>query len=210
MLIFGCVSQRSTVPTAPSTRTVAGVYHKVRPKETLWRISKAYNVELDKIVKANRIPDAGEIERGQLIFIPGAGSVLDTNKADINFAKTASFVWPVRGKVVSYFGQRVSGRVNKGIDVQASAGDNVYASRDGRITFCGDLKGYGKTIIIEHKNNFSTVYSNVVDTKVRLNYNVSQRTVIAKTAQAGRGSLSFMHFEIRKGHLSQNPLFYLP
>ncbi|MFH1655531.1 MAG: LysM peptidoglycan-binding domain-containing M23 family metallopeptidase [Candidatus Omnitrophota bacterium] len=210
LLISGCVSQRSAVLTAPSRQKVPGVYHRVKSKETLWKISKAYNVALDEIVKVNRIPDVGKIEKGQLIFIPRAGEVLDTKKVVINFSKTGSFVWPVTGKVASYYGQKISGRLNKGIDIQTNSNGDVYASRAGKISFCGNLKGYGKTIIIEHNNNFTTVYSNILDPLVEVDSSVSQRAVIAKTASAEKGSQSFLHFEIRKGHLPQNPLFYLP
>jgi len=210
MFISGCVSQQAAVLTIPRTQDVCGVYHKVKPQETLWKISKIYDVSLDEIVRVNRIPDAGKIEKGQLIFIPGANQTLDTDKVDTNFAKTSSFIWPVKGKIASYFSERVSGRLNKGIDIQTNAGEEVYASREGKISFCGDLRGYGKTIIIEHKNNFSTVYANIADPAVKVDNLVSQRTLIAKTASGQKQSLSFLHFEIRKGYIPQNPLFYLP
>jgi murein DD-endopeptidase MepM/ murein hydrolase activator NlpD len=100
--------------------------------------------------------------------------------------------------------------LNKGIDIQTNAGEDVYASGEGKISFCGDLRGYGKTIIIEHSNNFSTVYANIEEPLVKLDSIISQRSVIAKTANSQKQSSSFLHFEIRKGYIPQNPLFYLP
>ena len=209
MQIFGCVSYQSAATTTPK-REASGVYHKVRPKETLWKISKVYNVSLDEIVRANRIPDATKITRGQLIFIPESGRVLDVGKASREISKASSFIWPVKGKVLSYFGEKVAGRENNGIDIKASTGENVYASRSGKVSFLGELKGYGKTLIIEHRDNFSTVYANIVEPKVKIKHSISQGDVIAKTAASNKWNHSFIHFEIRRGYSSQNPIFYLP
>lgn len=210
VFVSGCVSYQSEVLTVPQTQKKTGVYHKVMPKETLWRIAKAYDISLDEIVKANRIPDATKIEKGQLIFIPGISQVLDLNSLDSSFAKAGNFIWPLKGRVISYYREKVSGRVNKGIDIQASSGEDVLASKSGKVTFSGDLKGYGKTIIIEHNDNFSTVYANVAQPQIKLNSNVSGGSTIATVGKLDKGKQSFIHFEIRKGYSSQNPVFYLP
>lgn len=209
-LFFGCVSYQSAVLNVPETQKRAGVYHKVKPKETLWRISKAYDVPLDEIVKVNRIPDVTQIEKGQLIFIPGVSQTLDIDSLSSAANKGGYFIWPVKGSVVCYYGEKASGRENKGIDIQTSSGQDILASRSGKVTFLGDLKGYGKTIIIEHNDNFSTVYANIAEPQTKLNSNISQGAAIAKVAKLDKGRQSFLHFEIRKGYSSQNPIFYLP
>ena len=208
--LFGCVSYQTGAMRAPEAQKTPGIYHKVMPKETLWRIAKAYDVSLDAVVKANRIPDATKIEKGQLIFIPGASQVLDIDKSDTKLYSSGSFIWPVKGRVICYYGEKVSGRINKGIDIQSGSGQDIYASKNGKVTFLGELKGYGKTIIIEHNDNFSTVYANITEPKATLNSGVSQGSVIAKIAKLDKGRQSFIHFEIRKGYFSQNPMFYLP
>ncbi|MDD2653662.1 MAG: LysM peptidoglycan-binding domain-containing M23 family metallopeptidase [Candidatus Omnitrophica bacterium] len=208
--LFGCVSYQSAVLSVPETQKKSGVYHKVMPKETLWRIAKAYDVSLDEIVRANRIPDATKIEKGQLIFIPGVSQIIDLDSSSSSSVKTGYFIWPVKGKVICYYGERISGRVNKGIDINATSGEDVLASKSGKVTFLGDLKGYGKTIIIDHGDNFSTVYANIANPQVKLNKNVTQGFSLAKVDKLNNGKQSFIHFEIRKGYSSQNPMFYLP
>lgn len=49
---------------------VAGFYHVVETKETLYRISQNYDVPIGKIMKANLIKDPSKIRRGQALFIP--------------------------------------------------------------------------------------------------------------------------------------------
>ncbi|MGE5844704.1 MAG: LysM peptidoglycan-binding domain-containing protein, partial [Syntrophaceae bacterium] len=54
-----------------------GVYHRVKPGETLWRISKAYNVDLQELAEINNITDASRITAGNVVFIPDAPRVID-------------------------------------------------------------------------------------------------------------------------------------
>jgi len=113
--------------------------------------------------------------------------------------------------VVSYFGATSNMAKNKGIDIAARQGAAVLASRGGKVTFTSErLKGYGKTVIIDHLDGFETVYAynaqNLVDTNQRIN----QGDVIAKTGKTGRADRPMLHFEIRKKHKPQNPFYYLP
>lgn len=50
----------------------ANIYHSVAPGETLWRISKMYEVDIDTLAKVNQIRDARDIEIGEKLLIPGA------------------------------------------------------------------------------------------------------------------------------------------
>ncbi|MFQ5694191.1 MAG: LysM peptidoglycan-binding domain-containing M23 family metallopeptidase [Nitrospinota bacterium] len=53
-----------------------GVYHVIRPGETLYRISRTYGVDLETLVKVNHIADARRIVAGTRLFIPGARRTL--------------------------------------------------------------------------------------------------------------------------------------
>jgi len=57
-------------------KTRKGVYHKVQPGETLWRICYAYQANMKTVSRFNRIKDPEHITVGQEIFIPGAEKVL--------------------------------------------------------------------------------------------------------------------------------------
>ncbi|MCG8430464.1 MAG: N-acetylmuramoyl-L-alanine amidase [Candidatus Omnitrophica bacterium] len=68
---LACPSPKSYAPVgAPYARN--DLYHVVAPGETLWRISKMYDVRMDDIMCANRLPRADQLEMGQRLFIPGA------------------------------------------------------------------------------------------------------------------------------------------
>lgn len=46
------------------------IYHEVGPGETLWRIGKSYDVDVNTILKANNLRDASQIKNGQRLLIP--------------------------------------------------------------------------------------------------------------------------------------------
>ena len=48
------------------------VMHEVGPGETLWRISKMYDVAIDDIARANHLADITQLEKGQQLLVPDA------------------------------------------------------------------------------------------------------------------------------------------
>lgn len=56
-----------------------GVYHCVKSGETLWRIARAYNVDVQDLAEINDITDPSRIKIDNVIFIPGAGQVVDVS-----------------------------------------------------------------------------------------------------------------------------------
>ncbi len=184
-----------------------GIYHRVQRGETLWRISKIYNLDLDEIVRANRIPDATNIEVGQLIFIPDRQR---PQRLDTNYSGD-DFIWPIRGRVIATFGQTFNNLINKGINIQPYNNPDVFAARGGRVIFSADnFASFGKTIIIDHSDGFMTVYARNAQVFIRPGDSVQKGALIAKAGSAARDKDIYLHFEIRKGRISQNPYFYLP
>lgn len=53
-----------------------GVLHTVLPGQTMWDISKAYNVSRESIVKANRLKSPDNLKIGSKILIPSAREVV--------------------------------------------------------------------------------------------------------------------------------------
>jgi len=208
VLTAGCVSLKTQEEVSVggfARRERKGVYHKVKKGETLWRIAKSYNVPIKNIIRANNIPKAAKIEKNQLVFIPGATAqeiFLDVDKAQ------NEFIWPVKGKVIRYFHQQQEGRINKGIDIRVQEGDMVKAARTGRVVFADYLSGYGYTVILDHLDGLYSVYAKNSKLLVKLGELVLRNKDIA---QVGRSSdLAYLHFQIRKKSIEDNPLYYLP
>ncbi|MCX5702286.1 MAG: LysM peptidoglycan-binding domain-containing M23 family metallopeptidase [Candidatus Omnitrophica bacterium] len=192
----------------PKPEGLPGTYHRVEAKETLWRISEMYRIELEELIKINHISDASQIEIGQLIFIPGE---VKSQTPSVNPKQSEDFIWPAKGKVISSFGQASSNMINKGIHIETYKDAEVVASRTGRVIFYSpSFNVFGKTIIIDHGDGLSTVYARNSEVFVKIGDEVQRGVRIAKVGQAGRDKNSYLHFEIRKRHIPQNPYFYLP
>lgn len=175
----------------------------------------------------NGILNASQIEVGRRLRIPGrAVSVPEapapavsapaplpvaTSRWEPPAGEARGFVWPVQGRVISIFGTRGRGRVNKGVDIQAASGADVRAARGGRVDFVHEgLPGFGKTIIIDHGEGFASVYAYVGEILVGKGDVVAQRQVIARVGETGRTEVPALHFEIRRKQKPENPLHYLP
>ncbi|MBU1006568.1 MAG: N-acetylmuramoyl-L-alanine amidase [Candidatus Omnitrophica bacterium] len=76
---LGTMEPYPTIPgkivTAPDVSR-GDIYHEVGPGETVWRISKMYDVNLKDIVLANNLKDAAVLEKGQKLLIPNAAPLV--------------------------------------------------------------------------------------------------------------------------------------
>ena len=203
-LVTGCAAKQVITPIA----TGPGFYHRVVRGETLWGISRSYDIPVDRLVKTNRLPEASRIDTGQLIFIP-------KDKAEIRPAQTLSthqaFAWPVDGRVISTYGSKHKGITNKGIHIAAEQGTDVVAAGDGRVSYAGNyIRGFGHMIIINHADTFQTIYAHNSENLVKPGDEVKQSETIAHVGSSGRATQPYLHFEIRKNHKPRNPFHYLP
>lgn len=205
----GCATTYTPPPNPPLQ--APGIYHEVKRGETLWRIAKTYDISVDELMRANRLADSAQISAGQRLFIPDAAGIRAVPKLEDIQGTPRDFLWPARGRVIAFFGAIKENAVNKGIDIRMKEGEEVVASRSGRVVFADDkLKGFGKTLIIDHGDNYSTVYAHNSQLLVKAGDEVRRGQAVAKAGSTGRAKEPFLHYEIRKGHEPQNPLYYLP
>ncbi|MDD5018873.1 MAG: peptidoglycan DD-metalloendopeptidase family protein [Candidatus Omnitrophica bacterium] len=198
----------ASVSTVYSSTASSATTHTVTRGETLWRIARNYQTDPEEIARVNKIPDSTTISVGQKLVIPGSSR----RRATTNFTAgqgTEDFIWPVKGRIAAYFHQQTSGVSNKGIDITTQDIQDVMAARDGRVIFVGRLAGYGETIILDHKDGLSTIYCGYASSCVKLGDDVRQGTTLAKTGSSPARLKDALHFEVRKKHKPQNPLYYL-
>jgi len=184
-----------------------GVYHVVDPGQTLWRIASAYGVSLDELVRANHLLDADQLSVGQRVFIPGAGSVITLPQVDL----PGDWIWPVpQGRVISYYGASRKTHRHQGVDIAGRHGDPVLATRSGRVVYSGaEMRGYGKTVIIDHGDGLHSLYAHNSALLVRKGQRVNGGQKIARVGRSGNASAEHCHLEIRRNDVPVNPLQYL-
>jgi len=189
---------------------VNGTYHRVEKGQTLWKISRLYGVEIEDLLAANRLTDSSSLTEGQMVLIPERKQRLPESVAA--GAQDQEFIWPLKGRILHRYGEYRDSSVNKGLDIEPAGKKLVLASRSGTVVFYSDnFLDLGKTVIIEHPGGFWTVYSGNSEVFVKTGDYVTRGENIASAGGSGRpDGKNYIHFEIRKGHVPQNPSFYLP
>lgn len=130
---------------------------------------------------------------------------------DTPFAKRkGKLVWPAKGRVLKRFGQKVGkgGLRWQGILLDVNVGTQVKAVHHGRVVFADWLKGFGMLIIIDHGDNFLSLYGRNQALMVEVGDWVSADDLIATSGDSG-GEEVGLYFEVRKSGEPQNPLRWL-
>ncbi len=121
-----------------------------------------------------------------------------------------NFRWPVRGRVISSYGEKNDGGTNDGINVSVPEGASVRAAENGVVAYAGnELKGYGNLVLIRHADEWVTAYAHNSELLVKRGDVVSRGQVIAKAGQSGSVTTPQVHFELRKGSTPVDPLKHL-
>jgi len=196
--------QKTGTSVAQTEKTKKSVVHFVQKGETLWQISRKYQVSVQSISSANQISENGRLIVGQKLVIPDARSSLISSH---------SFIWPLNGQITSQFGIRTLGNrrdYHTGIDIDAPAEALIKAAESGKVSFSGYINGYGNVVIIDHGEGYFTVYAHSTSNLVKEGQNVTKGQVICRVGSTGHATGSHLHFEIRENGRPVNPLDYLP
>lgn len=122
-----------------------------------------------------------------------------------------SFRWPARGRIISAYGSKTSGASNDGVNIAVPEGTEVKASDDGVVAYSGsELKGFGNLVLIRHSNGWVTAYAHNSALNVKRGDTVRRGQIIAKSGSTGNVSSPQLHFEVRKGAQTVDPMKHLP
>ena len=110
--------------------------------------------------------------------------------------------WPTDGRVVATFGAQVHPRFGtrtfkNGVDIAAVEGTDVAAVFPGHVVYTGWFKGYGNLIILDHGNDYFTLYAHVADILVREGDDVKQGQRIGTVGDTGSLTGARLYFEVR-------------
>ncbi len=92
-----------------------------------------------------------------------------------------------------------------GIDVAVSIGSLVRASGGAVVRQTGEDPEYGLFVLLEHPNEYQTMYGHLSRILVTADGTVAPGQVIGLTGNSGRSTAPHLHFEIRQRGLSLDP-----
>jgi septal ring factor EnvC (AmiA/AmiB activator) len=115
--------------------------------------------------------------------------------------------WPVAGRLLHDFGQpRVSNQVKwSGVVLGAPRGREVRSVYHGRVVFADWLAGLGLLVIVNHGENYMTLYGYNETILKKAGDWVAPGDVIATVGDSGGQSQSSLYFEVRRGTQVLNP-----
>lgn len=118
--------------------------------------------------------------------------------------------WPTAGRRGTGFGDTMDphfGTVvsHPGLDILAQSGTPVVSVAAGNVVFAGWLKGYGQLVIIDHGDEYHTLYAYLAAVKVVAGDTVAAGAVIGAVGDTGSLSGTHLYFELRHQGVAENP-----
>ncbi|MCQ9327898.1 peptidoglycan DD-metalloendopeptidase family protein [Pelistega suis] len=119
--------------------------------------------------------------------------------------------WPLRGSLAGRFGQTRpdTGDAWRGILINASEGAPVKAVASGQVVFSNWVRGFGNLIIVDHGNNYLSIYGYNQSLSRSVGDSVKAGQVIARAGSTGGRVEPGLYFEIRRGSQALDPLQWL-
>ncbi len=115
---------------------------------------------------------------------------------------------PVRGELTGAFGapRGASGTESKGVFIRAPEGRPVRAVARGRVVFADWMRGFGNLIILDHGENYLSIYANNDSLLKQVGENVTVGEPIAITGASGGNEETGLYFELRHLGRAFDPL----
>ena len=185
-----------------------GLKYTVRRGDTLDQIARANSLSLNTIVDWNRLPSS-VISVGQELFLPGIH--MRTN--ELNRILGNLFIYPVHGKISSYFGLRPDPftgvrRFHNGVDIVNAPGTPIMAAMAGTVEDVGFNNNYGYYVILRH-SGYQTLYGHLSRYGVARGEKVQQGEKIGELGTTGYSTGPHLHFSIFRNGEAVDPLAFL-
>ncbi len=222
LVLTGC----SGLPAVYSGGTLSGTY-KVKKGDTLYSIAFRYGLDYKSLARINGIQPPYMIFVDQTIKLRGSARMPEQDSGptkppppkviatkppkplpEVSSDPVSAWRWPLSGRIISGFSLKQP--VNKGIDIAGKPGTKVVAAADGVVVYAGgNLRGYGKLVIIKHNDTFLSAYGNNERLLVKEGQKVRAGKAIARVGTSA-GGVDMLHFEIRRDGKPVDPVRYLP
>jgi murein DD-endopeptidase MepM/ murein hydrolase activator NlpD len=174
-----------------------GLLYKFKKGDTLAKIADFYKVKIEDIVLENGNQDYDFVRVGQKLFLPGA--VIPEPKP--------KWVSPVRSQLItSGYGWRTfpQKKFHEALDFRANY-ETVMAARKGKVIYAGWMGGYGNTVVIQHDDDYKTLYAHNSKIFVKPGNYVQAGHAISRSGCTGYCFGPHLHFEVIHKGKNVNP-----
>lgn len=146
--------------------------YTVMSGDTLFSISKKFNLSLSNIMEYNGINIGDVIFLGQELRLDNISSyeVVDKPTGEVTIPEDGEeFIpyWPLNGSITEY-----SGRI-QGVKIEGNSGDYIKAVSNGKVIWYDSFKGIGKVVLIEGDNGYDYLYGTKESLDVHMGVRIS-------------------------------------
>ncbi|MGA2142100.1 MAG: peptidoglycan DD-metalloendopeptidase family protein [Brevinematales bacterium] len=179
--------------------------YRVKKGDTLWSISKKFNVPCDAVVAANS-GRPGKIIPGQLLKIPENSKKPDKIRTEPDIQDAPGpFLLPADIGEVRHV--RSMGR---GLIVFLNKDTRIKSIQKGLVKFSGRMNGYNNVIIISYGRDIFAIYGFLRERNVREGETVAGEQVIGSAGNVDMTGNSGLYLEIRNGRKNLNVMGLYP
>lgn len=130
------------------------------------------------------------------------------------FTNIIPSLWPVEGRLMSYYGQRTDplnggDAFHSGLDISVPMGTPVRASADGIVISAGFEGGYGRLVVIDHGGGLRSYYAHLSRVDVIPGMDVRRGQSLGASGASGRATGPHLHYEVRRNGFPLNPRLYM-
>ena len=143
---------------------------------------------------------------------PASGQSRRIANYDPQASVRGKILWraPVNACVSSGFGPRKggAGSFHHGVDLYTGRPSSVYAGGDGVVTAVKTLRGYGKTVFIDHGRGVETRYAHLSSyaSGLKRGARVRMGDLLGRTGDTGNATAIHLHYEVLVDGRPQDPL----
>jgi len=208
--------------------------YTVREGDTLYSIGRRFGISVERLLTENHhVASASDIKTGQVVFIPreasekaispaqekpveerSAPSVRTVRRAALHRGRPgAAFWWPTDGKLSRRFCEQYRGFPEPGIGIEAPAGTEVCAVREGEVIACvrgssSPDAGWGSVVVVRHSGGFVSWYALLGSITVREGQRVEKGQKVGTVGHGVAGTE--LAFRLFLNERCVDPLKYLP
>ena len=203
--------------------TIGNKYKKIlnseesKIKKTKEFSSLIYN-PYETVLSTETIIDSIEnkVNTSSVEFFTATDNIKTTlaSKQKIKNENSIPSLWPTKGNITSYYENRKNPLGNeyefhKGIDIAVPKGTPIYATASGKIIKSEYSKSYGYYIVIDHQNEYKTLYAHNSSLNVKKGDYVNAGEQIAYSGATGNVTGAHLHYEVIENNKRVNPKNFL-
>jgi murein DD-endopeptidase MepM/ murein hydrolase activator NlpD len=101
------------------------------------------------------------------------------------------------------------GKFHRGLDLKGSYRDTVYATGNGRVIKASWKMGYGRCVVIQHADEFRSLYAHLSKIFVSAEDTIKVGEPIGRVGSSGRSTGSHLHYEVLQSGYRIDPCGFL-